>query len=55
MKRKHLRILVPILVLVLAAGVLLMQQLRKTEPVYFRTAAFGELSENLEGDPFTVY
>jgi hypothetical protein len=55
MKRKHLRILVPILVLVLAAGVLLLQQLQKTEPVYFRTAAFGELSENLEGDPFTVY
>lgn len=55
MKRKHLRILVPILILVLAAGVLLLQQLQKTEPVYFRTAAFGELSENLEGDPFTVY
>ena len=55
MKRKHLRILVPALVLVLAAVVLLLQQLRKTEAVYFRTAAFGELSENLEGDPFTVY
>ena len=50
-----LRILVPILVLVLAAVVLFLQQLQKTEPVYFRTAAFGELSENLEGDPFTVY
>lgn len=55
MKRKHLRILVPILVLVLAAGVLLLQQLRKTEAVYFRTAAYGRLTGNLEGDPFTVH
>ena len=55
MKRKHLRILVPILVLVLAAVVLLLQQLRKTEAVYFRTAAYGRLTGNLEGDPFTVY
>lgn len=55
MKRKHLRILVPILVLVLAAGVLLLQQLRKTEAIYFRTAAYGRLTGNLEGDPFTVH
>ena len=55
MKRKHLRILVPILVLVLAAVVLFLQQLQKTEPVYFRTAAYGRLTGNLEGDPFTVH
>ena len=55
MKRKHFRILVPILVLALAVGVLLLQQLQRTEAVYFRTAAYGRMTANLEGDPFTVY
>ena len=55
MKRKLLRILVPALVLILAAGFRLLRQLQKTEPVYFRTAACGWLTESLEDDPFTVY
>jgi len=40
---------------ILAAAVLVFLNARRTEPVYFCTEAFGGFTENLEGDPFTVY
>ena len=53
MWKKRFLFLIPALVLTAAALIFLRTQ--KPEPVYIRTAAFGRLTENLEGDPFTVY
>ena len=53
MWKKRFLFLIPAVVLV--AGALFFLRAQKTEPVYFRTAAFGRLTENLEEDPFTVY
>ena len=51
--KKRIFFLLPVLVLL--AGALLFLRGQKPEPIYFRTAAFGRLTERLEGDPFTVY